>query len=118
MGTERLQILEMVKEGKVSVEEAAQLLDAVEPEKKDAETAKGSAQWLRVRITDGRSGRSKVNVNVPIALLSVATKFIKSEHLQGIDLNEIIRLVRDGAKGKIVDVQDSDSGEQIEIVIE
>jgi hypothetical protein len=117
--TEKLQILKMVQEGKVSVEEAAQLLEAVEPAKAAAAQApKGNAQWLRVRVTDGRSGRAKVNVNVPIGLLSIATRFVKSEHLQGVDLNEIIRLVREGAHGKIVDVQDPETGEQVEIVIE
>lgn len=118
MSQERLQILKMLQEGKVTAEEAASLLEAVEGDAAKPTAPKASAQWLKVRVTDLKTGKPKVNVNLPIALLGIATRFVKVEHMGGVDLNEIIRLVREGAKGKIVDVFDEDEGVQVEVVIE
>ena len=46
---ERMQILEMVEEGKINTKEGLELLDALEgnPEKNDS---KKKAKWLRIRV--------------------------------------------------------------------
>jgi len=120
MATEKLQILKMVQEGKINADEALQLLNALEPEGAAlAPQQKGQpAQWLKVRVTNPKSGKAKVNVNVPIALLDLATKFVKPEQVHGVDLREVIRLVKEGARGRIVDVTDEDTGETVEVLIE
>ncbi len=118
MNQERLQVLEMLQEGKITAEEAAALLEAMEPASPKPVTPKGDAQWLRIRVTDSKSGKNKVNVNFPISLISIATKFVKPEQIHGVDLNEVIAAIKEGAKGRIVDVVDEDEGTQVEIVIE
>lgn len=123
MGTEKLQILKMVQEGKVTPEEAQQLLAAIEEEPAKAlppksAPLKAEAQWLRVRVSDIKTGRTKVNVNLPLGLLNVASRFIKVEHMHGVDIQEILRLIKEGARGKLVDVTDEDDGEQVEVLIE
>jgi hypothetical protein len=34
----------------------------------------GSARWLRIRVTDIRTGRSKASVQIPIALVDAGMK--------------------------------------------
>jgi DUF4097 and DUF4098 domain-containing protein YvlB len=118
MTQEKIQILKMVQEGKVTAEEALKLIEAVEGSDAAVSVPKTSAQWLRVRVTDSKSGRPKVNVNLPLGLLSVVTKFVKLEDMGGVDINEILRLIKEGARGKIVDVEDEDEGVHVEVIIE
>lgn len=121
MNEERLQILKMLQEGKISVDEAEKLLTAV-----DAGEPTGparEAKWFRVRITDLNTGRVKVNVNLPVSLIGVATKFIPKSALnidgQSIDLNEILAAIKQGAAGKIVEVVDEDDeGVKIEVLLD
>lgn len=122
-----MQILLMVKEGKVTAEEGLRLLEALEPGSKAArevpveasgEASGAPAKWLRVRVHDSKSGRSKVNVNLPVALLDIAGRFVKPEQMHGIDMNEVIKAIKNGAHGKIVDVTDEEEGVQVEVTIE
>lgn len=127
---ERIQILKMVQEGKISAEEAAQLLEALE---EGVKTQPGPAhepaadhplgrppRWLRVRVTDSESGRPRVNVRLPISMvklgLKMGTKF--SPEVQGLDMDELMRLIDAGEIGQIVDVQDEKDGEHVEVFLE
>ena len=57
---ERIQILKMIEEGKISAGEGAELLRALEQDsrQKTNEPLKGtsSPRWFRVRVTDMNSG--------------------------------------------------------------
>lgn len=71
MENERLQILKMLQDNKISADEASRLLAALdEPQTTTAVT--GGAKWIRVRVFDLDSGKAKVNVNLPITLIDVA----------------------------------------------
>ena len=120
---ERMQILRMIQEGKVSAEEGAKLLAALEDSKKSeaaANVAATQGKFLRVRVTDMSTGRPKVNVNVPLALVNVGlrmgARFMPD--LGGMDTGEIMDAIRSGMVGKIVDVEDSEDGEKVEVYIE
>jgi hypothetical protein len=123
---ERLQILKMVEEGKISAAEAAQLLSALETgvQKENQQTSTEGfgrgAKWLRIRVSDGRSGRQKVSVNLPMGLVSVAMKVGArfAPEMQGISIEEISEMIRSGAQGRIVDVEDVEGGERVEIFVE
>ena len=78
---ERLRILRMVEQGQISAEDGSRLLDALSAgERRKAQisspsaSATGSGRWLRVRVTDARSGRNKVNVTIPMGLVDVGLK--------------------------------------------
>ena len=75
---ERMQILRMREEGKISAAEGADLLRALESADRGAasEPLKGSSKprWFRVRVTDIQTGRKKVDVNIPMALVNVGIK--------------------------------------------
>jgi len=94
---ERMQILKMVAEGKISAEEGASLLAALEPTgtKKESRTMTGGPsepRWFRVRVTDLETGRNKVNVNLPMSLVEVGTRMGArfAPELEGMDFRDII----------------------------
>ena len=123
---ERMQILKMIEERKISAEEGAKLLAALEtPTKDDAHDFRDSkGRWFRVRVTDMRTGKRKVNVNIPLGLLEVGARLgvrfgaKKDPDLANLDLNEIVSMIRGGAEGKIVDVEDEEDGERVEVYVE
>ncbi len=121
---ERMQILKMVEEGKITAEEGAKLLAALAEstrgEKKAFRPETGGAHWFRVRVTDLDTGKDKVNVNIPMGLVNVGLRMGArfAPEIEGMDLDQIVAAIRSGAQGKIVDVQDDEHGERVEIYVE
>lgn len=121
---DRIQILNMVSERIISAEEGAKLLAALEPEQKreldQSITGPSRPRWVRVRVTDLETGRSKVNINLPMGLVEVGARLGArfAPELQGMDIHEIVEQVKNGAQGKIVEVEDMEDGERVEIYIE
>jgi len=124
---ERMKILKMIQEGKISADEGAQLLKALgasdkktrpEPRRKPRS---GGARWLRVRVSDLPSGKSKVNVNLPLSLVDAGLN-IAAQFTSDVEMDElgtaVSDAIADGFAGKIVDIVDDDDGEHIEIFIE
>lgn len=122
---ERLQILKMIEEGKISAAEGAELLRALETkgERGQAlEPLKGTSnpRWFRVRVTDVQTGRNKVNVNIPMGLVNVGIKMGArfAPEIEGKQLDSIMDAVRRGQLGKIIDIVDAEDGERVEIFVE
>ncbi|MFZ6030463.1 MAG: SHOCT-like domain-containing protein [Chloroflexota bacterium] len=123
---ERMRILRMIQEGKISADEGAKLLAALRDSRKETREnvvvnrVGGSKSWLRIRVTDMKTNRNKVSVNLPMGLVEAGMKIGAqyAPELNGIDLNMIIEEVRNGAQGKIIDVTDEEDGERVEIFIE
>jgi len=120
-----MQILNMVAEGKISAEEGAKLLSALEPERKKGQatismTAPSKPRWFRVRVTDLETGKNKVNVNLPMSLVDVGTRMGArfAPELEDVDFEDIIEQIKSGAQGKIIEVEDSEGGERVEIYVE
>lgn len=119
---ERMQILNMVEEGKISPQEGAKLLSALGSTKAASRSAPTSpaARWFRVRVTDLTTGRNKVNVNVPMSLVNVGLKmgarFVPET--ADIEVEELLAQIRSGAQGKIFEAINEEEGEQVEIFIE
>jgi DUF4097 and DUF4098 domain-containing protein YvlB len=123
---ERMRILNMIQEGKVTAEEGARLLEALgsgRSETRDTPRLSRSmrdSRILRVRITDLDSGKTKVNVNVPMSLVNVGVKLgarFMPNHAD-IDFDELMEAIHEGASGQLVDVQDIESGEHVEVWVE
>lgn len=118
---ERMQILKMIESRQISAEEGARLLAALDQADKGSRAAPaGAPKWFRVRVTDLRSGKQKVSVNIPMSLVEVGLKMGArfAPETEGLDLAEITRAIREGALGKLVDVEDQDDGERVEIYVE
>jgi hypothetical protein len=80
-----------------------------------------SGKWLRVRVTDLRTGESKASVKIPVSLadfgIKMAAKFAPSA-IDDLDMNEIIAAMKNGGEEKLIDVEDEEKGEHVEIFIE
>jgi hypothetical protein len=130
MKEERLQILKMIESGQITAEEGAKLLQALAAGARKERGAESSGatspprgnepRWLRIRVTDLRSGRQKVNVNIPMSLVGVGIRMGArfAPEMAGVDMDQVLQAVRSGSAGKIIDVEDQESDERVEIYIE
>jgi hypothetical protein len=119
MSEERMQILKMLEAGQISAKEAADLLHALEKPKAPAASPM-RGRWMRVRVTDVATGKTKVNVNVPMSLVDVGirmgARFMPKT--ASVDPQEVLEAIRGGESGKMVDVEDAESGEHVEIYVD
>jgi len=122
MSEERARILQMVSEGKISAEEGVKLINALRSSRSRTQEAPrgGGPRWIRVRVTDMVTGRTRVNVNLPFSLVTAATKLGArfAPQTEDLDWEELIAAIREGASGKIVDVEDEEGGEKVEVFVE
>ena len=139
MSSEKIKILEMIQEGKLTAAEGMDLLKAIEEGNSYKEAAQinenGTAKkeilasgerFLRVRVIGEKS--LKVNVNVPLSLIHSASKLIvyamsfvpadkraeleqKGLDLQALDVEGLARILEETLDGKIVDVEVADPAE-------
>lgn len=123
---EKLQILKMVEEGKITSEEGVELLDALN-ETKVNYMENQKAKWLKIRVFEPDNS-TKVNVTIPVSLIDVGMKIagkvalnfvpeLKESGLDEMDLKEVFEAIKEGASGKLVDVE-SENGEKVEIIVE
>lgn len=135
---ERKEILEMVASGKMNIEEATRLLNGVEISKpKQEESIKvleeeepqiplvessekgGRPRWFHVHVSDTKTGKSKVKVNIPLRLvkygLSIGKRF--APEVAGLDVDEFSSYMSN-EKGLLVDVQDDEDGERVLIFVD
>lgn len=121
---ERLKILKMIEDGKITAEEGAKLLAALAESRRTQPLptggTQGAAKWFRVRVTDTANGKTRVNVNLPMSLVNVGLKMSArfAPNLDQEQLQTIAEALKSGALGKIVDVVDDESGEHVEVFIE
>ena len=120
---ERIQILKMIEEGKISASEGAELIRALDQSsQKTQDPLKGASQprWFRVRVTDIANGRHKVNINIPIGLVNVGMKMGArfTSEIEGFNYDDIAEAIRLGRQGKVVDYTNKQENERVEIFIE
>lgn len=120
---ERMRVLKMINEGKITAEEGAKILKALTPSsEKPVKKHSGKARWLRIHVTDMAKGKAKVRVNLPLKLMNVgldiASQFAPEEMSDTQMLGTIKEALNEDMIGKIVDVIDEEDQEHIEIFIE
>ncbi|KPL87484.1 SHOCT-like domain-containing protein [Levilinea saccharolytica] len=128
---ERLKILTMIQEGKLTPEEGIKLLETLEtvtaparpgplPPAAPPPAARGAARWLRVRITDTDTGKVRVNIRLPISVVSAGMKMGArfSPEVQGLDMDALQQFIQSGATGLVADVYDDEDGEHVEVFVE
>ena len=94
MMDEKMRILKMLEEGKVTAEDAARLLEAVGSSPNDPPTGGGRGKMLKILVTEGEDSGKKVNVNIPIDLVEMGLQFVPEEQRskfesKGINLESI-----------------------------
>ena len=129
---ERIKILSMLQDGVINADQAAKLLEALgstsaetkSPASPPAYERSGGSgrpgKFFRVRVTDTDTGKTRVNVRLPVGLvgagLKMGMKF--SPEIEGIDPGVINDFLESGEIGQIVDVFDEEDGEHVEVFIE
>jgi len=116
--------LKMIEDGKLSAEEGTKLLSALNSPRVPAPPRpagmSGTPRWLRIRVTDVRTGRSKASVQIPLALVDAGMKIGAhfAPEVEGVDMSNVMEALRSGVTGKIIDVTDDEDGEHVEIYVE
>ena len=121
MSEERSRILQMISEGKITAKEGAKLLSALRGASGAPQPSRaGTARWFRVRVTDMVTGRTKVNVNLPLSLVKAGLKMGArfAPDMEELDWEELTVAIQEGASGKIVEVEDEEDGERVEVYVE
>jgi len=131
MSEERKKILKMIAEGKITPEEGDRLLGAL----KDTD---GRSRFLKVRVTDIGSNRTRARIDIPIGVVKAALKLgtlfkgvipegqkIKIEgkevSLDGITpemIESIVAELGEGGKFTLADIHDDEKGEHVEVYLE
>jgi hypothetical protein len=126
---ERLKVLKMLEDGKISVEDAARLLKTLDevdnkppkpPFDNNSPASPSSGRWFRVRVTDIESGKPRVNIRMPVSVVKSGLKMGAhfSPNIEGLDLHNLKHLIESGEIGQVVDVYDDEDGEHVEVFIE
>lgn len=120
---ERLKILNMIQADKLSVDDGAMLLAALESKPRfspTARTARSSPRTFKVRVSSLQTGKTKINALIPMSLvdagLGIASSFPTSIDEDSID--QIRSAFQNEITGKIIDVIDEENGEYVEVFIE
>ncbi|MBK8902869.1 MAG: hypothetical protein IPM53_16895 [Anaerolineaceae bacterium] len=135
----RMEILELLSNGKISAAEAADLLSDVNapeeaappppeksPEPAPAEEPEMASEggpepsWFRVRVSNLETGKNRVTVNIPVRMmkfgLKIGSRF--SPEINGLDWNELTGMIKDMKSGMLVDVQDAESNEHVQVYLD
>jgi hypothetical protein len=128
MDEERLMILKMLQEGKITAEEAANLLDALNPGKDSKKQNEESQEkpsgkpgrWFRVVVTEISTGKSRANIRMLLGVINAGIK-MGAHFAPQIDRmynDQISNAIQSGITGQILDVFDDEDGEHVEVFIE
>jgi len=123
MKEEIKRILKMVQDGKIDIDKASELIEAINKSANDVPliSLKNIDKMLKVRVLS--STKDTVNVNVPIKFLKAIGNAVNNIKIpgvsdeNGIDIKMIMEAIDSGLEGKIVDVK-SGNGDIVEVSIE
>jgi len=122
MNEEKMRILKLLEEKKISSAEAMDLLEALGKPLPEGGVEK-RGRVLRIRVYEAGAAEPKVNVNVPLGWAKFMAPFIENkikaklaDKGYNMDLGKIQDAIDSQEPMKIVDVQDG--GDRVEIFIE
>lgn len=117
---EQKQILNMLQEGKITIDEAQALLEALnQPQKVTIIPNKPGTTRKFLKISIKSSEGDDVKIQIPVEF----ARFVKMGQAKmklseyDIDIDSLIDLIEDGAMGEIVDIKTSD-GDLVKIGVE
>jgi len=137
MDQEALEILKMVSEGRITPEQGAQLLEALNTGSVltlDPGMKKPRFVRVKVNVDGAKDEKVAVNLNVPIALADIVLKLAEGAKIQqgdqtiqlgeyvkklsGLDFASLLQMVKEGAEGKLVDVDvKGENDEQVKVEV-
>lgn len=137
---ERQEILELLAKGKISADEAAELLSSVpekvaapppaperpvEPVQKAApepklKTSSQKPAWFKVRVRNLETGKNKVTVNIPLRMVDFGLKLGGhfAPELAGLNYEELTGMMKNMESGMLVEVEDEEGNEHVQVFVE
>ena len=117
---ERLKILKLIQDGKLTADQGMQLLEALQSSERKSSGEGRGPRWFRVCVTDINTNKVRVNVRLPVSVITAGAKMGArfAPEVQGLDIEQLMSLIRSGEIGKIVDVVDEQDGEHVEVYLE
>lgn len=121
---DRLRVLKLIEEGKITAAEAVSMLDASANPGKDRGEAQPvssePARWIHVLVTDIDSGKARVNIRLPINLVNTGINMGAhlSTEINVLDTQQIKDYIKRGVTGQVLDVVDDEEGERVQIFLE
>jgi len=133
MSDERLQILKMLEEGKITAEEASQLLEALKssevasvdsiPPSQEEWKTPAKARWMRIEVKE-RNG-DRVHIKLPLVVVKAALRVGGHFSMGGFDsdelgpdvMAELEQALMEGESGMLIDVVEED-GDHVQIYLE
>lgn len=123
---ERIKVLKMIQDGKVTAEEGTRLLAALDKSRqrggrstRSTAPNTGDGRWIRLRVSNARSGKTQVNMQIPIGLvnmgLQIGGRFVPE--MNNLDVGQLQAALQSGTRGKILEVESKD-GDLVEIFVE
>lgn len=112
---ERMRILEMLKEGIISVDDAEKLLNAVDGGE-TLPTKKLSFKMLKIEIDSEDGDEVRLQIPVEFAKLIKGKKFSSNLDMFKIDIDSLLDLVNTGAVGELINI--NSDGNKIIIKVE
>lgn len=114
LNKEQLQILKMINAGKISVEEGAQLLEAIEV----GNDQNNIIQPQTIVIKVSEDGKQHSNINIPFTFVKAVWKFLPAEVQSLIDIQEINNKIAAGASGRVIEVEQVEADRKIEVYLQ
>ena len=123
MKEEVKRILKMVQDGKIDLDKASELIEAINKSDDIVPliSTKNLDKMLKVKVLSAT--KDTVNVNVPVKFLKAIGNAVNNIKIpgvsdeNGIDIKMIMEAIDSGLEGKIVDVK-SGNGDIVEVSIE
>jgi len=133
MSDERLQILKMLEEGKISAEEASKLLEALKTSESAGNNGNSQVQavwqsptkarWMRIEVKE-RNG-DRVHIKLPLVVVKAALRVGGHFSMGGFDsdelgpdvMAELEQALMEGESGMLIDVVEED-GDHVQIYLE
>jgi len=125
---ERVLVLKMVQEGKITPEMAADLLRALDSSSRadnrqegaSIPQPRGGGRFFRIRITDKDSNHTRVNVRLPLGMVNASLRMGMhfAPEVEGLDPAKLAEALNSGRTGRIMEIFDDEENEHVEIYIE
>lgn len=138
---ERMLILKMIDEGKISADEGARLLAAIQSPEEGRESSvqnsqastrnnitssfsskrsltnrDSAARNVRIRVSDSATDQERIDLNVPLKIIEFGLRFVPETEDERIE--NVRSAVYAGETGPVLDIKDRGSSNRVEVSLE
>lgn len=124
---ERMRILSLLEEGKISAAEAARLLAAMAPAAGTPVAPAAGGGKVHVRVTDTATGATRLRLTLPAALARIGARLaaaaevsdeLAASGISAADLKRVREAIDSGTAGTLLELDDGTAGYRVEVWIE